>query len=215
MLEVQDKPFLEYLVMHLVKEGLFNQIFLVGHKANHMIEYFGDGRRFSANILYSVDEQLTGTAGALINCKDFLKDEVFFVINGDTYTEIDFERMYRQHKKQNAQATICISKRDLSKGIDLNNYAGVKIGKNNDVVSYAEKSPGDYISCGTYLFNGAIFKHLVKGIESSLEYNLIPALLENKHKVSSYIYKDHLFDIGTPERISEFSKFIGFKYAGN
>jgi len=215
MLEVHKKPFLEYLVRHLVIEGLSNQIFLIGHKANDIIEYFGDGRRFSANILYSVDEQLTGTAGALKNCEHFLGDEVFFVINGDTYTKIKFARMYRQHKDQNAQATICISKRDLSKGKELNNYAGININKDKEVLSYSEKSSGDYIGCGTYLFDGTIFQYLQKGINSSLEYNLIPTLLENHHRISSYLYKGPLFDIGTPERFSKFSQFIGNKNGCN
>jgi len=52
MLKVQDKPFLEYLVRHLIIEGLSNQIFLIGHKANDIIEYFGDGRSLQLSIVY-------------------------------------------------------------------------------------------------------------------------------------------------------------------
>ena len=201
MLEIQGKPFLEYLVRYLVKQGISNQVFLIGHKANYIIDYFGDGSRFSANILYSIDEELKGTAGAIKNCEHFLRNKVFFVINGDTYTNIEFDRMYRQHKEQNAQATICISKRDLSKGKESDNYAGIKINKDDKVISYSEKSSGDYISCGTYLFDGTIFQYLKKGINSSLEYESIPTLLKNQHRVYTYLYEGPLFDIGTPERL--------------
>ena len=215
MLEVQGKPFLKYLIKHLVNQGICNLILLVGHRANDIIEYFGDGRRFSANILYSIDEELTGTAGSLKNCEHFLRDEVFFVINGDTHTEIEFDRMYRQHKEQNAQATICISRRTLFKGKELNNYAGIKINQDKEVLSYSEKSSGDFMSCGIYMFDGTIFQYLKKGINSSLEYNLIPTLLGNHHKISSYLYKGPIFDIGTPERFSKFSKFIGDQNGDN
>ena len=215
MLDIHGKPFLEYIINNFVSQGISDLIILVGHNAKYIIDYFGDGRKLSANIFYSVDEVLTGTAGALKNCEKFLQGESFFVTNGDTYTKIEFDRMYNQHKEQNAQTTICIAKRDLSKGKELKNYAGIKINEEGEIVSYSEKSSGDYISCGIYIFDSTIFKYLEKGINSSLEYNLIPTLLENHHRVSSYLYKGPLFDIGTPERFSKFSKFIENKNGCN
>ena len=71
-IEINGRPFLEYLIYDLVNKGFPNQILLLGHKAEYIMEHFGDGREHSANIIYSMDKRLVGTAGSLKNCENFL-----------------------------------------------------------------------------------------------------------------------------------------------
>ena len=43
---IQDKPFMEYVIQELKKQGIDEIIFAVGYKGSMVEEYFGDGSRF-------------------------------------------------------------------------------------------------------------------------------------------------------------------------
>ena len=58
-------------------------------------EYFGDGTQFGIRARYAYDEELLGTAGAIKNAGKYVTDEQFFVLNGDTFYQMDFGDLSR------------------------------------------------------------------------------------------------------------------------
>lgn len=48
---IQDKPFMEYVIQELKKQGIDEIIFAVGYKGSMVEEYFGDGSRFETLLL--------------------------------------------------------------------------------------------------------------------------------------------------------------------
>lgn len=58
-------------------------------------EYFGDGSRFGIRARYAYEEELLGTAGAIKNAGKYVTDEQFFVLNGDTFYQMDFGDLSR------------------------------------------------------------------------------------------------------------------------
>ena len=87
---VEGKPFLEYVLQGLKKSGIDDIIFAVGYKGGMVEEYFGDGSRFGIRARYAYEEELLGTAGAIKNAGKYVTDEQFFVLNGDTFYQMDF-----------------------------------------------------------------------------------------------------------------------------
>ena len=82
---IQDKPFMEYVIQELKKQGIDEIIFAVGYKGSMVEEYFGDGSRFEITASYAYEEELLGTAGAIKNAARFMTGGQVFVLNADTF----------------------------------------------------------------------------------------------------------------------------------
>src|SRR6266568_5297270 len=93
MLPVGNKPFLEYLIRLLVREGVRRVHFCTSHLAGVVSDHFGDGTKFGVAISYSHEPSPLGTGGALVLATDQL-DETFFVLNGDTIFDAPLSPLY-------------------------------------------------------------------------------------------------------------------------
>ncbi len=80
MLPVANRPILSYVVDALVRNDVREIIMVVGYHAEKIKQYFGNGRRFSANISYVKQEKQLGTAHALYQART---DGDFMVLPGD------------------------------------------------------------------------------------------------------------------------------------
>ena len=85
MAPIQDKPFLEYIIENLKKQEFDNFVFLTGYKSEFIEDYFKDLK----NAIFIKEETALGTGGAILHAYKYLNNE-FFVINGDTFFDIDF-----------------------------------------------------------------------------------------------------------------------------
>ena len=92
---IEGRPFMEYVTRELVRSGIDEIIFAVGYKGTMVEEYFGDGKRFGFCASYAYEETLLGTAGAIRNAGRFITEERFFVLNADTFYQIDYTRLKR------------------------------------------------------------------------------------------------------------------------
>ena len=90
MVDIQGKPFLEYQLDLLRRNGVDDIVLCVGHLADQVREHFGDGRALGVRLQYS-DEglKLMGTSGALKKAQPLLA-EMFFVLDGDSYLALDY-----------------------------------------------------------------------------------------------------------------------------
>ena len=92
---IEGRPFMEYVTRELVRSGIDDIIFAVGYKGTMVEEYFGDGKRFGFCASYAYEETLLGTAGAIRNAGRYITEERFFVLNADTFYQIDYTRLKR------------------------------------------------------------------------------------------------------------------------
>lgn len=66
LMDVHGKPFFYYQLILMKLNGFKNFLFCLGHKAEEIKKYFGNGTRFGVQIKYSYDgKKLLGTAAAL------------------------------------------------------------------------------------------------------------------------------------------------------
>ena len=87
---IEDKPFMEYVTRELVRSGITEIIFAVGYKGSMVEEYFKDGSEFGFQASYAYEETLLGTAGAIKNAGKFITEDRFYVLNADTFYQIDY-----------------------------------------------------------------------------------------------------------------------------
>ena len=103
MIPINGVPVLETELCSLRDQGFDDFIFTVGHLADCIIDYFGDGSKWNVHIEYYREETPLGNAGALFKLNF---DEDFLLIIGDAIFDIDFNRMVDYHKAKDGLVTI-------------------------------------------------------------------------------------------------------------
>lgn len=201
MLELGGKPILEQNILMCKKAGV-DDIFINLHYLPDIItEYFGDGSRLGVNIQYNYEPELLGTAGGILFFINHFKEEPYFVIYGDNYTEFDLLELKTYHELVNSDFTIALHWVD-----DVSHSGVVQLGENNEIVKFIEKPimdniEGGWVNSGIYLINPKIIDDLVKK-HSDFAKDIIPKTLDREQKLYGYKIKNDLWAIDTPDLFS-------------
>lgn len=204
---IEDKPFMEYVVHELSRHGITDIIFAVGYKGSMVEEYFGDGSRFEAadgsgrlTIRYAYEEELLGTAGAIKNAGKLVTEERIFVLNADTFYQIDYSRLVRLQEQMGFQMTLVL--REVP---DVSRY-GQAVLKEGRLMGFNEKTtdakPGA-INGGVYLMTRELIDAIPEG-KVSLENQMIPEWLEEGRPLGGFVNDGYFIDIGIPEAYYQF-----------
>jgi NDP-sugar pyrophosphorylase family protein len=90
LVEVCGRPFIDHQLALLRRHGIRRVVLCLGHLGDQVEKHLGDGASHGVAIDYSHDgQQLLGTGGALRRAAPLL-DEVFWVMYGDSYMDIDY-----------------------------------------------------------------------------------------------------------------------------
>jgi mannose-1-phosphate guanylyltransferase len=199
---LKQKPLLEYVVRLFRFHGIKDLTFLVDYKAEQIINYFNDGRRFDVKISYIRDTpELKGTAGSVLNAYAqgliSLKNTLL-VYYGDILTNMNLKDLLKQHAKQRASATVALASGFTVKvGLaDLNGQGRIK--------GFVEKPTLEKpVSVGILVFNGKTLKDMEhsKGDKPELDLmrDVVPYLIEGGKLVCSYLSDAFWYDIGSTE----------------
>jgi len=95
LMPIGKDTILLHLINRFKKFGVNNFLISIGYQAELMKAYIGKGDKFNISVKYFEEEKPLGTAGPIgLMKKEFSKNEYFFLVNGDIYTEVDFSKMY-------------------------------------------------------------------------------------------------------------------------
>lgn len=201
---VEGKPFLQHLIEVLKKNQITDIIFAVGYKGSMIEEYFGDGSQFGFQASYAYEEEQLGTAGAIKNCTSLLKEDSFYVLNADTFYDLDYSRLAKL--SENNDAVMSLVLRTVP---DCSRYGTVKI-NGNKVEAFNEKSTEakeGLINGGVYLMRKSLLDEIPQG-KVSLENEMIPKWLEKGYTISAIVNDGYFIDIGIPEDYFRFQQDV-------
>ena len=199
MLDINGRPFLEYITNQLKKYNIYQIIFCTGYRAEQIKRHFKDGSDFGLKIEYSHEEKPLGTGGAIKNCTHLI-NETFIVMNGDTFIDVDYGCLLEFHKLKKSLCTIVLT------GVkNPQRYGSVTIWPDGRIKSFMEKAifqqagtkmnQNSFISAGVYVFEPEILNNLPKWI-SSLERDIFPSI---KSGIYGFVHNGKFIDIGIPE----------------
>jgi len=193
LMPVGDKPILEIIVRQLKLHGIDEIIMAVGHLAELIMTFFGDGSKFGVRIKYSREDEPLGTAGPLSLIRDELT-ETFLVMNGDILTTLNYSDLIDYHRSSGAIATIALNRRNIY--ID---FGVVKLDENSYITDYIEKPTLKYlVSMGVYVFEPRVLEYIPDRKRFDFP-DLVKKLINAGEKVKGYIYDGYWLDIGRPE----------------
>jgi len=146
MAPVHGRPFLALVLDQLVDAGFKTVILAVGYRHEVIRAHFGDSFRGLA-LRYSVESEPLGTGGAMrLACLHADAPEVF-VLNGDTYLELNFRSMLDAHVRASASFSMAVCHVP-----DVDRYGALEL-DDGLVRAFCEKGrsgPG-WINGGTYI----------------------------------------------------------------
>ena len=102
LVPIKNIPIIEWQLKYLKKFGVDEVIICTGYK-QEMVENYLNVKKIGIKIKYSIEKTPLGTGGAIKKAGKMIKEKSFFVINGDTLTNIDLKKL---SKKQNSIASI-------------------------------------------------------------------------------------------------------------
>ena len=205
---ISGTPFLEYLIKLIANQGFTNVIISCGHGADAIKDFFGDGSNFGLKINFTFEKELLGTGGAIKLAEPLIDSDDFFVMNGDTYFEVDLGEMVQFHKSRNALGTIAL----LNK-VDTGRYGRVVIDLDKRILSFSEKANGKagLINGGIYIFRRDIFDWIPSGKVVSLENEILPQLVGEGF--FGFSVNGYFIDIGIPEDYEKAKKELSLRRA--
>ena len=198
MIPVNGRPFLEYLVELLKKNGISEIVLLVGYLSDVIIDHFGDGSQFGVTIRYSVGTVEDETGTRVRNARDMLDDK-FLLMYCDNYWPIDLADMNAQFEKANANGMMTVYNNTDGKG-EYGFRNNVEFDDSNLVLHYGqldEVKPNQAIDIGFFIFNKAVISRLPES-NCMIQTALLPQLIADKELIV-YRSDDHYHTITTPD----------------
>ncbi|MGY5140513.1 MAG: nucleotidyltransferase family protein [Candidatus Nitrosopumilus sp. Bin_571-38] len=147
LVPIKNMPIIEWQLKYLKKFGVDEVIICTGYK-QEMVENYLNVKKLGIKIKYSIEKTPLGTGGAIKKAGKLIKEKSFFVINGDTITNIDLKKL---SKKQNSIASI-----------ELQTKFGILETSNDKIINFKEKKeiPDTWMNAGIYHLEKNILKDL-------------------------------------------------------
>ncbi len=193
MAPIAGKPFLEHLLNELSGFGFEHIVLAVGYKHEVILDYFGAFYK-DIKLSYSIEKELLGTGGAILQATQFLHSDETFVINGDTFFQVNYPQMEAEAK--HLKSDLCIALKPMK---DFERYGSVSLHKKR-VVGFKEKqklSEG-LINGGIYWLNKSILDTYPTETRFSFESDLMPKETALKN-ITGFVSDSYFIDIGIPE----------------
>lgn len=199
MVPVLNQPAIEYTLAYLKQYGVRDIILTLNYLPDIIRDTLGDGERYGVNLVYCMEEEPLGTAGAVKNTEAHLSGETFIVLNGDIFTDLDLKAMLRVHKATGAKATIALHQVE-----DPSAFGVVETDESGRVGAFIEKpkreeATSNWINAGTYILEPEVLRYVPAGVKYMFEDGLFPALLSEGGPVYSYRDAGYWLDMGRPE----------------
>ena len=157
MIDLCGRPILWHQVSWLREAGVTDVVFLVGHLADAVGDYFGDGNEFGIRAHYSREDTPLGRGGALRRGLAFLTetDEPVIATNGDVITDASLAELiadYQARRRLNPAHCASILTVPMTSP-----YGIVDTGADGLVSQFREKAALPYaINGGVYVLHPGI-----------------------------------------------------------
>ena len=192
LMPVGDRPILDIVLRQLKSFGFEHVTISVGHLAELIQLFFGDGSKWGLKIDYAIEDEPLGTMGPLIRIDGL--DAPFIVMNGDLLTDIDYRGLYDFHRAGTAGLTVATYAKpvDISLGV-------LELDERSQVVGFREKPRLELtVSMGIYVLDPATRELIPSGRPFGFD-DLMHAMLDSGREIQCHPHDGLWLDIGRHE----------------
>lgn len=153
-----------------------------------------------------------GTANAIYQNINFIErysPEYTLILSGDHIYKMDYSRMLREHKKNDADCTIAVRKVPME---EASRFGILNTNPDGSIYEFEEKPQkpkSNNASMGIYIFKTKTLIDYLKAdeadenSENDFGKNIIPNMLNDGKKMHSYLFEGYWKDVGTIESLWE------------
>lgn len=202
LLSIGGRPFVEYQLQTLRQGGITEVVLCLGHLAQPIIDYLGDGSAYGLRLTYSREAQPRGTAGALKLAEPLLADP-FFVIYGDSYLPLDCTAIWDYFHRFDRLALLVVFENH-----DHYDHSNVAL-KGPLVSAYDKANPAPemvYIDAGVSLLR----KEVLGLIDDNGTTDLADVFeqLARRGQLLAFETKQRFYEVGSRNGLEEFSRLV-------
>ena len=189
MLRIGERPILETILLQFKEYGFRRFVIAMHYLGEQIVDYFGDGSRFDAEITYLREPKPLGTAGALALLQQ-RPAEPFFVMNADLLTKLNFESLMAFHQTSGTPMTVCVREHVLTVPFGVAEVAGNHVERLTEKPTYRR-----LVNAGIYVCNPEIID-LVPHDQPSTMVDVVQRLLDRGSKPAAFPIHEYWVDIG-------------------
>ncbi len=201
LVPIAGRPFLDWQMQALARCGFTRVVMCVGHFAEQIREFLGDGAAFGVTVAYSEDgPRLLGTGGALRRALALL-EPTFLVTYGDSYLPFDYAAPLRDlNAHTDALGTMSVFLNDGD--WDQSNCA---VDREHERVSSYDKHSGDaslrYIDYGAIALRRSVIAE--REPEQAFSLELIQSALASSGQLRAYAAAERFYEVGSEAGIAD------------
>ena len=206
MAPVYGKPFLEWLVRYLAKQGIRQVVISTGYLAGTVEKHFQSAPVKGVSITCVAEKAPLGTGGAVLHAARSFgrKPEAWLVCNGDSLAFADLNAAAALLDAKPAVGVVIGRRMD-----DASRYGTLELGPGGELLRFAEKRAGSgIINTGVYFLKHSLVAQFPEKVPLSLEKEVFPALTTQGALLKVNVMDAPFLDIGTPESLPLAESFI-------
>jgi len=151
-------PMVRRIISWLAACGVDDLVLNLHHLPQTLTAVAGDGADLLARVRYSWEPRLLGSAGGPRRALPILDADPFFIVNGDTLTDVDLQALAVAHADSGARVTLA-----LIPNTEPSRYGGVSIDDGGRVTGFPRRGPaaaGSHHFIGVQIVSADVFRAL-------------------------------------------------------
>ena len=198
MVPILGVPVMERIVRLLRGQGFTELCAALCYRPEAITAHFGDGGAFGVRMEYRVQSEPLGTAGSVLQCRDFYGKDDFLVMSGDAVCDFDLRALFERHLQSGAAVTMA-----LHPNAEPLRYGLVLLDRQSRVRHFVEKPDWpqvvtNLVSTGIYVLSPRAMACVPEGQPFDFARHLFPMLLQSGETILGVPMDGYWCDIGTP-----------------
>jgi NDP-sugar pyrophosphorylase family protein len=194
---VAGEPLVRRVVRWLASNGVTELVVNLHHLPATLTAVLGDGSDLGARVKYSWEQPtVLGSAGGPRRALSIIGADRFFIVNGDTLTDVDLEPLAASHHTSGAMVTLA-----LVPNREPHKYGGVLLDRASQVTGFVRPGPkaeGSFHFIGVQVASRTAFEALPEGKPINSIGDVYDRLIaSNPGAIRGSVCEAAFWDIGT------------------
>jgi len=193
---VAGEPIVRRIIRWLARQHVTDLVLNLHHLPQTLSALVGDGSDLGVRVRYSWEPEVLGSAGGPRHALPMMGSDAFFLVNGDTMTDLALEPLSEAHQKSGALVTMA-----LVPNREPDRYGGVALSADGSFIGFVSRgsgAAGSYHFIGVQAVQSGAFSAIPDGRVANVHGIYEALVASNPGCVRGYLCDAAFWDIGTP-----------------
>lgn len=206
---VAGEPLVRRILRELARQGVTEAVLNLHHLPVSIARVLGDGRDLGVATRFSWEQpQVLGSAGGPRLALPLIGSDPFFIVNGDTLTDVSLSGIAEAHRVSGAIVTMA-----LTPNHDYLRYGGIVLDDDARVTGFVRRGPqalGSFHFVGVQVARHAAFRSIALGSAANTVGEVYDRLIkEQPGCIRGFVAEASFHDIGTVADYLNTSRALG------